>query len=968
MEEISRRAFLLLTASAGIGLASRPGKKFVDKLIPYVIPIRDAMPGVRTFYSTTCRECPAGCGMHACQIDGRVIKAEGNPSHPVNRGGLCARGQSSVQGHYDPDRLRNVLRKTTSFGEESSNWTTAVEEVGKLLRERRGKVVLISDLQTGGLADLMGRFADAFGSQKPVFYEPFHYEPLREAHETLFGFPAIPDYRLDSCDLIVSFSADFLESWISPVQFACRFADVHSLRDGKIGRMVYVGPRFSMTAANADDYLQVPPGGEIGIALAMLRAMIENGWTRQDMSRLSPLLRVAELPSTIPAETIKELARSFAQAEGSVALGGPVGAGGSVARQIAMATALLNYAAGRIGQTVDFSRRHALGGTVTTKQFQQVLQSVTPDDILIIHNANPVYSLPGAAEHIRRVGTVVYLGTHRDETAELATWVLPIDSPFESWGDYEPSTGVHGLIQPVTPRLHDTRATGDILLAMAEVGRQPLSSNGTFEEWLRNRWDGLRKENAASTSFADFWTESLRAGGIWTEPPAVSVSLRASVADLTAALQPSRVPEAKAGTAQLWAWSSVLLFDGRVSNRGWLQETPDPVSSMVWSNCIDLHPTTARQLGVDDGDIVELRTRAGKIELPVRSTDDVVENVAAVAFGQGHSAMGANAAGRGANVFDLLGGDDRQAVFDVVFFRKTGRRVETVCAFATQDQHERHLLQWVALSDAARMKPGDGESVILPLPEGYDPQRDIYPRHDYKDHRWAMVIDLQRCIGCAACAVACYAENNIPVLGGEQIAKSRQMAWLRVVPYRHEESRKTLGWAPLLCQQCDAAPCEPVCPVFASVHNDEGLNAQVYNRCIGTRYCSHNCPYKVRRFNWLNIEWPDPLDRQLNPDVTVRSRGVMEKCTFCIQRIRDVEHRAKREDRPVRDGEIQPACVQSCPTRAFVFGDLMNPNSKVNELTRLDPRRYHILEELNTKSAVTYLRRIKAPLTNPYEL
>jgi molybdopterin-containing oxidoreductase family iron-sulfur binding subunit len=222
-----------------------------------------------------------------------------------------------------------------------------------------------------------------------------------------------------------------------------------------------------------------------------------------------------------------------------------------------------------------------------------------------------------------------------------------------------------------------------------------------------------------------------------------------------------------------------------------------------------------------------------------------------------------------------------------------------------------------------------------------------------------MAVDLQRCTGCGACAVACYAENNIPVMGKEQIDKSRQMAWLRVVPYRNEENRKILGWVPLLCQQCDAAPCEPVCPVFASVHNDEGLNAQVYNRCIGTRYCSHNCPYKVRRFNWLNIEWPDPLDKQLNPDVTVRSRGVMEKCTFCIQRIRDVEHRAKREDRPVRDGEIQPACLQSCPTRAFVFGDLMDPNSRVSELTRRDPRRYHILEELNTKPAVTYLRRIK---------
>ena len=347
MEEISRRAFLLLTASAGISLASRPGKKFVDKLIPYVIPMQDATPGVRTFYSTTCRECPAGCGMRACQIDGRIIKAEGNPSHPVN-GGVPR--PILVQGHYDPDRLRNVSRKTASSGMAPSDWRTAVEEVGELLGKRRGKIVLISDLQTGSLAELMERFADAFGSRKPAFYEPFNYEPLREAHATLFGFPAIPDYRLDVCRLIVSFTADFLESWISPVQFASRFAEMHSLRDGQMGRMVYVGPRFSMTAANADDYLQVPPGGECGVALAILDAMIEKGWTRRDMNWLSPFLHAMELPSTIPAERIAELARLFAQVEGSVALAGPVGAGGPVAKQMAMAAALLNYAAGRIGR------------------------------------------------------------------------------------------------------------------------------------------------------------------------------------------------------------------------------------------------------------------------------------------------------------------------------------------------------------------------------------------------------------------------------------------------------------------------------------------------------------------------------------------------------------------------------------------------------------------------------------------
>jgi Fe-S-cluster-containing dehydrogenase component/anaerobic selenocysteine-containing dehydrogenase len=968
MPQMSRRTFLWLTGGSSIALATNPPRKLVNKLIPQVIPPENIRPGTWQTYATTCRECPAGCGMHLWHRDGRVTKAEGNPGHPVNHGGLCARGQSSLQGLYEPDRVQQVLYRPKGQAEQKHSWEKALADISGRLTGN-GRVAILSSLQTGALAEVMKGFARAFSSERVLMYEAFNYEPLKAAHQQLFSLPIIPSYYLEKSDFIISFAADFLETWISPVSFAAGFAKMHTYQSGSpMHRMAYVGPRLSMTAANADEFLLVPPGCERSVAASMLKIMIDQGWQKHDISAargaIDALVGSSGPIPGVSQEALVRLTRLFCSARASVALAGPTAALSPLATDTALLAALLNYAAGQIGQTVDFTRPHALSGVARELELEQFFASLGPQDVLFVHDTNPAYSRPGAAAALSKAGLTVYLGTMRDETAQQSHWFLPLDSPLESWGDFEPAPGINGLMQPTLSRLYDTRSAGDVFIELARRAGKPLSRTASgapasdFLSWLKARWEGLGATDRAPEAADSPWTVALRNGGLWDSAPK-SVSQSVSPSQLGALHFAPAAKPARGDQMELWPWSSVMAFDGRFANRGWLQEAPDPVTFLVWGNWIDLNPKKAEALGIKDGDLAELSTEAGSLRAPVRVTDEVSEHLAAIALGHGHHGLGENARGIGANAFMLLGARQDGALFASCRIRQVagGSPDALIYTAREREQFGREIVQWVPLSKLQRMGPGAGDDLILPLPEGYRPDRDLYPKRQYAQHRWAMVIDLQRCIGCGACAVACYAENNIPVIGRERVGKGREMAWLRVAPYRKPGQPGRLSWLPLLCQHCDAAPCEPVCPVFAAMHNEEGLNAQIYNRCIGTRYCSNNCPYKVRRFNWVNNRWRAPLDLQLNPEVTVRTRGVMEKCTFCVQRIRQVEYQAKRERRAIRDGEIQPACAQSCPTRAFTFGDLLDPDARVTRLTRGDPRRYHVLEELNTKPAVTFLRK-----------
>lgn len=911
--------------AGGLGLAATG----YNHIVPFIHQPEDIIPGVAAWYAASCRECPAGCGMIVKNREGRVIKCEGNINHPVNIGTLCARGQAAPHGLYDPDRIKGPLKAEPGRFTDVS-WDDAISAVAEKLTGNP-RIAIITDLETGSIDILMRTWLSAVGTGRVVVYEPINYESVKRANGGV-----VPTFNIAGSDYLVSFAADFLETWISPVEYARQFGEIRDVKNGTRGRFVYVGPRVSMTAANADERILVPPGGEEAVALAMLSEI--------GTGNIPPEFTTDKVAANLDMDPrqIRRVASGLATASAPLALPGGDARTAAAAMRLnsALGTGLINR-----------GRPHALTNTSNMAAMTDLIADMENGrvDVLIVFRANPAYSLPESRRFVQalnEVRTIISLSSFMDETSTHAHWVLPSNTPLESWGDYEPYPGILNIMQPAMGTLYNTRNIGDILIDLARkagVDPQSVFQAENFYEYLRNRWGAPLPAGETPEASSPKWEALVGEGGRFGAVPAVTGSAEASQ---PAEDQPS--PRANENEIYLWAYPSIYFYDGRGANRRWLQEMPEPVTKGAWGTWAEIHPSTAKRLGLAANNCIEISNDGRSIVVPVMVSDGVHPRVVAVPIGQGHTAYGRFANGTGANVWPLLTSSG-----PVANVTRTGRSEVVARWKGSTSQHGRNIAQTTPLDGH-----GHPREVRLPLPEGYK-DYDFYPGHPHSLHRWAMVVDTNRCIGCNACVVACYAENNVGIVGASGIRKKREMAWLRIDPY-FEKNKMTdpVIFQPMLCQHCDSAPCEAVCPVYAASHSNDGINMQVYNRCVGTRYCANNCPYKVRRFNWFTYPWPEPLNYQLNPDVTVRDRGVMEKCTFCVQRIREAEITAKREGRPVRDNEITPACVQTCPTRVFTFGDLKDKNSEVSRLIRQDPRAYQVLYELNTKTAVIYLRRV----------
>ncbi len=958
----SRRSFLQAAGFSFAGaLLAGCRRAPVEKAAPWLEQPEEIIAGRSYYYTSTCGACPAGCGLLVKTRDGRPIKLEGNPDHPLSRGGLCAVGQASILGLYDSLRPKQPLLRGRAV-----SWQEADREVLKALAEARrsgGAVRYLSGTLTSpSRLRMIRQLLSGLPDGRHVTYDTLPAAAVLDAHERTHGVRALPHYRFDRANVVASFDADFLGTWLSPVEFTAGYSQLRKPleQSPQMSYHVQFEARLSLTGSKADRRIRIAPE-ELPWYLAQLCARLEVKAQRSSGARLESL------------PILDDVAERLWQARGrSLVVCGA---------EHLDAQLLANYAnelLGNYGTTLDL-RRPSLQRQARPGDFAELLDEIATGRIavLFLDGVNPVYDLPDGeqlARRLRKLPLVVSLAERLDESAEAAAVVCPDQHYLECWGDAEPVRGLFGVQQPLIPPLRGRAALESLAIW---AGAPKSAADIVRETWEREIFPRCK---AKEESFERFWERVLHEG--WVEAEIEHPGSAFNPAPAQAALH--RVTKTAAAGLTLVAYPKIALLDGRHAYNPWLQELPDPITKATWDNYACLAPATARKLGLTDGDVVRLEAGPERaVELPVLVQPGQHDNVVAVALGYGghltrrFANLGprwlgwrpsVNAGGCvGENIAPLLerdGGSLRWTRSGVRLV-PTGKRHALA---VTQDHHTLTVPPRLAAADRGR-RPIIEETTLEAFrkdpragAQGHPPPaEDLWPRdHTFPGHRWMMVVDLTACTGCSACVIACQVENNVPAVGKDEVRRKREMHWIRIDRYYSGPLGDVdVAFQPMMCQHCEHAPCETVCPVLATVHSSEGLNQQIYNRCIGTRYCENNCPYKVRRFNWFDYARDDRLANMvLNPDVTVRSRGVMEKCTFCVQRIQEARLEARRRGEPLRDGEVQTACQQSCPAQAIVFGDANDPASKVSQLLK-SGRAYRVLEEINVRPSVTYLRLVR---------
>jgi len=971
--EANRRDFLKifgfsLTAATLAACNRAP----VKKAVPFVSHPEEMSPSIATWYATTFSDGYDYASVMVKTREGRPIKIEGNTLSGVSQGGVNARVHASLLSLYDANRLQQPLiaGKAVSWSEFDAQLTTKLAGLaGKPI------VLLTNSIISPTTRRILEGFKAKYPSTRHVTYDAISASGMLEANKTSFGVSALPTYHFDKAEVILSIGADFLGNWISPVEFTRDYSKNRKLNKSnpKMSRHIQFESILTVTGANADLRITHQASKE-GLVVANLYNAI---------AKMAGAAAVNVAAHDLAGNAIAASAAELWAAKGKALV-----VCGSNDANVQLLVNATNNLLGSYGKTID------MAAPVYTRQgIDSDLETLLTDmeagkiGAVITSGVNPAYDYYKAAAFTKALGKVevsVAVSEQNDETVQKAKFVAAANNYLENWGDALPAAGKYSISQPTISKLYDTRSLDEVLLALT-------GSPATSYEAFKETWKGIFSSSDA-IDFSSFWRTTLHNGvfetAVIASQPAFSGNASAAAATI----------KANSADVELVLYEKLGIGNGSLAGNPWLQEMPDPISKTTWDNYLAVSVKYGRENDLKDGDIVKVAANGYEVEVPVLIQAGTYSGTVALALGYGRLNVSKAGLGIGANAYPFMSfNGSRSLVAGAVSISKTGMNTPLA---QTQTHHTiegRNIVKETTL-DKYAVNPAAGNVrpyVQMKQPDGTF--KKVYPgisrnaitlwdKRDYEGHHWAMAIDLNACTGCGACIVSCQVENNVPVVGKQEVINRREMHWIRIDRYyafnedgmRIDQEKEygmiqngenvQVAFQPVMCMQCDNAPCETVCPVLATVHSDEGLNQMVYNRCVGTRYCANNCPYKVRRFNWFsytdnpnfytNPSQTDLGKMVLNPDVTVRARGVMEKCTFCVQRIQAGKLDAKRQSRGVNDGEIKTACQQSCPSGAIIFGDLNDENSEVSQLF-LNERAYGIIEELNVLPSVNYLTKVR---------
>lgn len=984
---ISRRKFIALTAASGALLATACSD-YRDKgeIVAYNQKPDNILPGVADYYASTCTGCVLNCGILIKTREGRPIKIDGNPSHPVNQGKMCSAGQAGIMNLYSPERLKNPLKRRGGelilFRDELKQfkWADADKEIIELLvtASKNGKTaaLITGQINSPTQAKLIDEFMAKYPAIKHYSYELINESVRAQAFKLNYGSDVLPNIKWDEAKVIVMFEADILGNegnFIENIRLFTQNRDVNNI--DKFNRLYSIEGKMSLTGMNADYRMRLNPVYQFDFLMALINEIVNvRGFSKVPLNssinnqvskfNLKSIITGNEMDErkvmTLVDDLMENAGSSMVYAGNTHSLG--VHSAVLILNEILGNTDLYNYANCNVSAK-------SLSNDNDIKELVSAMKKGKVDTV-IHFDSNPVFDFPteyGYETALKNVKNIISLTETDNETSVHANYILPIHHNFESWGDSITRNGIISLQQPVINPLYNTRQKEAVILKWTE-GANTSYSHDLYHKYLQKYWETEVHPNSSSAAdFKTFWFASLHDGYAEIKKSEVTVNLGSVNQELASVLNPHQT----SGFTLMLSNNYTIMANGKFANNGWLQELPHPVTKVTWDNYAMMSPNTASELNMDFDDLINIQVGKDKLTLPVYLQPGMSEKLIVVELGYGRTRAGEIGNNVGVDVNQVISSTNKISKF--IF---TGINVEkTSGKYKLASTQEHHMLDDMSIKDIHKDRHIIQEGTV----EKYKANPDfihekkhghlisMYPPHEYTDIKWAMSIDMNKCIGCGLCVTSCNVENNIPIVGKDQTMRGREMHWMRIDRYYSGTTEDPeVSNQPMLCQHCDNAPCENVCPVVATNHSPDGLNQMVYNRCVGTRYCSNNCPYKVRRYNYLDYrdvvassyQKSDSLELMHNPEVTIRARGVMEKCSFCVQRIMEARQEATKEGRKIKGTDVKTACQQACPSNAIVFGDMNDKDSQLVEY-RNHKLGYHILEELNVKPNVTYIARLR---------